>query len=522
MAADEVLGDSIPELFTTLGEDPEKWTRQLSHMESHKPFREFDYSWLAPNGELNVFRISGKPIFDTQDKFAGYRGAARDITEAYRLSQELSYQASHDPLTGQINRRGFEHRLQQLLDSARKDQVEHALLYIDLDQFKLINDTCGHLAGDELLRQISEVLRHLVRRGDTLARVGGDEFGILLERCSLHEAMRIAHTVRKNVEEFRFVWDEHSFAIGVSIGLIAVTDSSESIDVVLKEADAACYAAKDEGRNRVHLYAQDDAALRKRRGEMRWISAIQQALDENRLLLCYQPIIPLHEDATDHVHYELLLRMQDEDGQVIPPGAFLPAAERYSLSTKLDRWVVGSALDWLQGQGEQLERLYSCSINLSGHSLGNEEFLRFVIDKLTQSQVAPEKICFEITEAAATANLVNAMKFINQMKEVGCQFALDDFGSGLSSFAYLKKLPVDFLKIDGLFVKNIASDSIDFSMVKSINEIGHVMGKKTVAEFVEDEEILAKLREIGVDFAQGYAIGRPQLIEQLPKLASHA
>jgi diguanylate cyclase (GGDEF)-like protein len=382
----------------------------------------------------------------------------------------------------------------RVLQSAQGTESEHALCYLDLDQFKVINDICGHIAGDELLRQLSQVLEAKVRRRDTLARLGGDEFGLLMEHCSLRQAGRVAETLQQTIQDFRFIWDERVFSIGASIGLVPIGASSESVTSVLSMADAACYAAKDAGRNRVHIYHEEDIDFARRHGEMELVSQINSALEEDRFHLVSQ------------------LRMESEAGNTVSPDVFLPAAERYNISVKLDRWVISTAFAWLIGRAEHLEQLHLCSINLSGHSLGDKEFLQFIIRQFEETKLPEAKICFEITETAAIANLENATRFMKTLKERGCRFALDDFGSGLSSFAYLKNLPVDFLKIDGVFVKDIVDDPIALAMVKSINEIGQVLGKKTIAEFVENDIILEKLREIGIDYAQGYGVGRPQRI----------
>ncbi len=443
-----------------------------------------------------------------------------DVTEARELSEQLSYQASHDALTGLLNRRAFEQRLQQLLETAQTERIEHVFCYLDLDQFKVINDTCGHVAGDELLRQLGQLLNETIRDRDTLARLGGDEFGILLERCSIKEAARVTTAVQNAIERFRFYWEEKSFNIGISIGVVPINQSSENMAGVLSMADAACYAAKDAGRNRTHIYAPDDTELAKRRGEMHWVAEINRALEESRFRLYFQSIIPLSNHENHSEGYELLIRMQDETGRIIAPGAFLPAAERYNLATKLDRWVVSTAFEWFSRHREQLNQTLLCSINLSGNSLGDDEFLQFIIGQFEDLNLPPEKICFEVTETAAIANLTNATRFIKALKQRGCLFALDDFGSGLSSFAYLKNLPVDFLKIDGIFVKDIVDDPVHLAMVKSINEMGRVMGKKTIAEFVESDNIRKKLQELGVDYAQGFGIGRPQPLEEMKTVAA--
>ena len=341
-----------------------------------------------------------------------------------------------------------------------------------------------------------------------------------MEHCPLAQARRVANALREATEGFRFVWEDKSFSLGVSIGLVPVNEASESVSSVLSAADDACYAAKNEGRNRIHVYREDDVEMTQRHGEMQRVVQIQRVLEEGRFELYFQPIVPINSDShrrydDEGAYHELLLRMKDEEGQIVRPNAFLPAAERYNLSTKIDRWVVGSALDWFTHHPAHKQSLYLSSINLSGHSLGDEEFLDFVMQQLDTTDFPPEKLCFEITETAAIANLSSATRFIKALKERGCWFALDDFGSGLSSFAYLKNLPVDFLKIDGAFVKDIVDDPIDFAMVKSINEIGHVMGKRTIAEFVENDAISLRLAELGVDYAQGYGIGRPQPIEEM-------
>ncbi len=460
------------------------------------------FTRTRPDG--TVLEIRGRPL-----PGGGFVTTYTDITETHRLSQQLSHQARHDALTDLLNRREFERQLARLLDSARDGRVEHALCYLDLDQFKVINDTCGHLAGDELLRQLGATLRAQVRRADVLARLGGDEFGVLLEDCSLDEAQRVASVLRSAVEEFRFSWEDKSFRVGVSIGLVPVTAASGTEADLLSAADAACYAAKDQGRNRIHLYTEDDADLASRQGEMHWVVRLQHALEEDRLCLEQQPIVALDPARGGEAHYELLVRMRGEDGALIPPGQFLPAAERYNLTGRLDRWVVRHAFAALAGSPVRAAGSDVCSINLSGHSLGDDEFLAFVIEEFERSGVAPGRIVFEVTETAAISNLARASRFMGALKDIGCRFALDDFGSGLSSFGYLKTLPVDFLKIDGMFVKDILVDPIDHAMVKCINEIGHVMGKRTIAEFVENDAVRERLAALGVDYVQGYGVGRP-------------
>ncbi|MEM7351445.1 MAG: EAL domain-containing protein [Acidobacteriota bacterium] len=436
-----------------------------------------------------------------------------DVTEARRLSKRLAYHASHDPLTGLANRRRFESCLNRALHEAREKQTEHVLCFMDLDQFKVINDTCGHGAGDELLRQVSALLTSKLRCNDILARLGGDEFGVVLSGCSVEDGLRVAGSLQGAVQGFRFVWDDKSFAVGVSIGLVTITADSRDVSSLLTAADSACYVAKDMGRNRIHLYYENDRQLAKRHGEMQWVTRINRALEEERFLLYCQPIMQLSGASVGLAHFELLLRMQGEGEEEVLPGAFLGAAERYGLVRRIDRWVVEKALDALAQQRSSLDRLGFCSINLSGRSVGDRELIELIVERLASSGVPPEKICFEITETVAIANLTRATDFIRQLRALGCRFALDDFGSGLSSFGYLRNLPVDFIKIDGMFVRDILQDPMDLVMIKSIHDLGRVMGKKTIAEFVENEEILAKLTELGIDFAQGFHVGPPQPLD---------
>jgi diguanylate cyclase (GGDEF)-like protein/PAS domain S-box-containing protein len=438
--------------------------------------------------------------------------ALQDVTEAHNLSLQLSYQAAYDALTGLVNRREFETRLTRAVKSVAVKGTEHAMCFLDLDQFKVINDTCGHIAGDELLRQLGHVLRTHVRKRDTLARLGGDEFAVLLENCSLTQAKRVANTIREAIQNYRFLWDNKAFGIGVSIGLVAIDLPDEGISEVLRRADVACYQAKERGRNRVHVYHADDEELTLRQDELHWVSRITSALEQNRLQIWSQKILSLSNPNARREHYELLVRMVDKNGQIVPPGAFLPAAERYNLVSRIDRWVINRTLRWFSRHPEKYKRLKLCSMNLSGQSLCDEDFLADISASFARYKLDPEKFSFEVAETTAIANLNSATHFINSLKKLGCSFALDDFGSGLSSFAYLKNLPVDFIKIDGVFIKDLHADPLHLALVKSINDIGHVMGRKTIAEFVENKQILKKLRTLGVDHAQGYGIARPELM----------
>ena len=507
---DEVLGKK-PTLFHIEPQDSAIYRQIWKTIRSGKEWRG-ELQNRTKEGELYWAQHYIAPITDSEGTITHYVGIQEDVTAAKEISKKLSYQASHDELTGLINRHEFERRLNRVVATAKKDASQHALCFLDLDQFKIINDTCGHIAGDELLRQLGGILSDYLRKRDTLARLGGDEFAILMEHCDYEHATRTANAVRRLVEQFQFLWEEHIFSIGVSIGVTEINQKTASSTEALIHADSACYAAKDLGRNRVHHYRHNDEQLAKREGEFRWVNKIKQALAENSFLLYVQPIISLAD--VDHGRiYEVLLRLQGENGEIISPGSFLPAAERYNLSGHIDRWVIDHTFLWLTKHLQQLDELDHLAINLSGCSLGDDALLGHIIKQIRALNIPPEKIKFEITETAAIANLRDAQVFIKTLSEYGCLFALDDFGSGLSSFAYLKNLPVDALKIDGMFVKDILDDAIDEAMVKSINEIGHIMGMKTIAEFVENNAIKERLQEMGVDYVQGYAIGKPVPIE---------
>jgi diguanylate cyclase (GGDEF)-like protein/PAS domain S-box-containing protein len=466
---------------------------------------------IGRSGQPRDVKDSARLMRRPDGKVLGVVLVFQDVTEERRLAQEVAYQASHDALTGLVNRREFEQRLERVLNTVQVDHTQHALCYLDLDQFKIINDACGHWAGDDLLRQVARLLQAHVRKRDTLARLGGDEFGILLEHCSLEQATRVANALREALEGFWFGNEGKRFNIGVSIGLVPITAASKHMTEVLRAADSACYAAKEAGRNRVHLYSSTDAELAQRHGEMQWVSRIPRALEENRFCLAFQDIMQTKAPpGRAHDHYELLLRLHDEAGQIVLPNAFLPAAERYRLTPKIDRWVIATALTYLAAHPDELAGLMLCAINISGHSCADPAFLEFVLRQLNDTAVPAAKVCFEITETAAIEHLADARRFITVLKQQGCRFALDDFGSGLSSFAYLKQLPVDFLKIDGTFVTGIVDNAVDLAMVRAIHEIARVLGIQTIAEFAETSAILDKLRELEVDYVQGYAIGQPQ------------
>jgi diguanylate cyclase (GGDEF)-like protein len=446
-----------------------------------------------------------------------------DVSKERRLRRALAYQASHDALTGLINRREFENRLNEALSSARADPSRtHVLLYLDLDQFKLVNDTCGHQAGDRLLKQITGLLQTRLRSSDTIARLGGDEFGVLLEDCNAERAAKIADNLRQAIRDYRFEWHDGPMNVGVSIGIVEINGASESIASVMSAADVACYAAKDSGRNRVHMYQTSSAPERHR--EMQWVSRLTRACEENRLELYYQPIVPIGSNKDPRGHYELLLRMRGENGELVLPHEFIPAAERYNIMPMIDRWVVSQALGALahyRSDGD-IRHGYTLSINLSGTSLNDDHFLEFLINELQTYDLSPGAVCFEITETAAIANLANVVHFMREFRARGCLFSLDDFGSGLSSFMYLKNLPVDYLKIDGQFIQNVTTDHVDRSMVVAITQIGHAMGIKTIAERVESAEVLACLADIGVEYAQGFYVAMPESVEALSRITRTA
>ena len=473
---------------------------------------------IRRDGNELYIESTASPIRDGKGSVTGGVLVFHDVSESRELNRRLSYHASHDILTGLVNRRELENRLERALKSARARETSYALLYLDLDQFKIVNDSCGHNAGDALLGQLGALLKSKIRWRDTLARLGGDEFGVLLESCSLEEAMNSAETLRMAIGEYKFVWEERNFRLGVSIGVVPITADNEDVTALLSAADSACAAAKEAGRNRIHSFQENDIDLMRRRREMQWAARINNALEEDRFELFRQTIQPL-QTTEEGAHYEILLRMRDENGGIISPGLFIEAAERYGITPNIDRWVIRSAFRWLVSEADERERLALCSINLSGQSFGDEKFLPFVIDQFQMSGIDATKICFEITETAAIASYSQANRFINALKELGCKFALDDFGTGLSSFGYLKHFPVDFLKIDGSFVKEILHDPIDREMVRSINEIGHLTGKKTIAEFAENEEIITMLRGMGIDYAQGYGVSEPKRVTRAVALS---
>jgi diguanylate cyclase (GGDEF)-like protein/PAS domain S-box-containing protein len=456
------------------------------------------------------------PMRNAQGDVIGCVAALQDVRHARELMRRLTHQASRDSLTGLFNRLSFEAQVRRAIDDVEGGYANHALFYLDLDQFKIVNDTCGHVAGDELLRQLAVILHEALRSDDILARLGGDEFGVLLRRCSVDQAVKIAEKLRLSVEAFRFIWGDKMFQIGVSIGLVPVVPGVDDLAAMLSAADVACYAAKEAGRNRIHVYEESDTTLAHRYGEMNWATELARALDEDRFEIFVQPVVGLAANDP-HRHWEVLLRLRTGEGDYVNPGAFMSAAERYGLMPRIDRWVIERAFRTFSEMAAR-SATDCCqdviAINLSGASLNDASLTEFVRETQAVTGMPWSRICFEITETVAIRNLHLATALVNELRNLGCKFALDDFGSGLSSFSYLKSLPIDYLKIDGSFIMDIVSDPVDRAMVEAIREVSHIMGVKTVAEWVENAETAEVLRKIGIDYAQGYYFGRPGEIGQ--------
>jgi diguanylate cyclase (GGDEF)-like protein/PAS domain S-box-containing protein len=486
---------------------PNEWVNKIQEILNFNAVQEIELSI-----GLNQYLLIMTPVID-----AGCVNIyGRDISDRKHAEASLSYQKNHDRLTGLVNRYVFEHELDNALAMVRIHNKLHVLLYIDLDQFKIVNDTCGHVAGDELLCQLSNMMLSLFRENDTLARLGGDEFGVLLLNCSEETGNRVAQKLLDMINHYRFTWEGQQFAIGASIGLVEINKDSDSIVSMLGHADVACYAAKDAGRNQIKIYNSEDSESAQRHSELQWASHIPKALAEDRFLLMVQTITPLQADNNLKPHYEILLRMVSEEGDLVSPAVFIPAAERYNLMPAVDHWVVAHVFNFLHDYAHNngTKDLPVLAINLSGESMGSEELLAYIRAQFELKIIPAANICFEITETAAIGNLNEAISFIKSLKKLGCEFALDDFGSGLSSFSYLKSLPVDYLKIDGVFVKDIVDDPVDAAMVEAINQVGHIMKIKTIAEFVENGEIMDMLRKLGVDYAQGYHIDKPLPLDE--------
>lgn len=471
---------------------------------------------VSRDGRRAIIEDTAAPIRTPDGKVLGVVMVFHDVTERREMERKITWQASHDPLTGLPNRQEFERHLAILLRSAKAKNTVHHVLYIDLDQFKVVNDTRGHVAGDELLKRVAAALQEHVRASDMLARLGGDEFGVLLDGCPQDKAVQIGEKLAEEVRGIRFSWEGKIFAATVSIGIAAVGPQTPSVQSALSGADAACFLAKEKGRNQVRAYEEADAEFARRHGEMHVVSQITDALDNHRLVLFYQRIAPQRQNGSGRDHREILVRIRGEDGEMISPGLFIPAAERFGLMPSIDEWVIRRALAAMAAAHAAGHDQETWAINVSGASLGNERFIAFVVAELKRLAAPPDSVCFEITETAAISDISHAMGFIRAVKSMGCRLALDDFGSGMSSFSYLKRLPVDYLKIDGAFVRDILTDRADLAVVESVNRIAHSLGLETVAEFVESEGAATLLRTLGVDYLQGYFIHRPEPLHPEP------
>ena len=522
----EAIGKPLVQIMHAQDDTTNKRIYNPAENIQHKTVLDEPVSALLIQHHSNIetpIKYIAAPMRDHDDQIAGIVIIIHDESAQRSLNRQLTFQATHDALTGLINRYEFERRLKSIVAAQASDKSLNTLCYIDLDQFKLINDTCGHSAGDELLKKITELLQEKLQDIGILARLGGDEFGLLLKNCDIVNAQEISKKLLKSIQQFQFIANENNFTISASIGIAAISQSAKNCEEILSNADSACHLAKENGRNRVQVFTEEDDKLLNQQRAMHWVSRINHALEENRFQLYFQEIISLkNQEPSFILHGEILLRMIDKEGDIVSPNNFLPAAEKYNMISLIDEWVVKHTIEWLATRKEKV----LISINLSGMSLSNRDFLSFVISTIKQHEINPELLCFEITETAAINNLNVAINFMNVLKKLGCTFALDDFGSGLSSFSYLTSLPVDYLKIDGAFVMDIDKDPLHYAMVKSINEVGQTMGIKTIAEFAASEGIIKSLREIGVDNAQGYAIARPVPLSSLviensrPKLSS--
>jgi diguanylate cyclase (GGDEF)-like protein/PAS domain S-box-containing protein len=519
--ADRVLGRFFPEVATLVDESDR---RSLGD-----PVRKA----LATGGRVTVGRravlvpsnpgterfveISVTPLRLEGKEVSGLVLVLHDTSELRGLTRQMTYQASHDALTGLANRREFERRLQEVMDSAQTSDIGHALCYLDLDRFKVVNDTCGHTAGDNMLREIASLIKEAVRDSDTVGRIGGDEFALLLVGCPLEKARQIADNVVRSVNEFRFVWKDRIFNVGVSIGLVEIGRGGGTIEDLLNSADSACYVAKKQGGLHVHVYSAREEASARHSGEIHWLQKLQGALRDNKFELYFQPIVHARANGVTGPALEVFVRLPGENGQPpVPPAQFIRAAERYRLMPHVDRWVVQAVLSALGRGGLKLPPGRSVAVNIAGQTLGDSEFLEFVVECFDHTGAAPSDICFEVTESSVFANLDHAQRFIGVLHGMGCEFALDDFGSGFSSFSTLKTLPMDYLKIDGSFIKNLAGDTVNQAMVTAMIELSRSLNFRVVAEQVEDQLSLDTVTGMGIDFVQGYIVGRPQPLSMVP------
>jgi len=477
---------------------------------------------VRSDGERFAVEHRAAPIRSGDGSSIGVVIVFQDVSDRRLLSLQLAHQATHDALTGLLNREAFDESLREALEASRETGETQCLLYLDLDQFKLVNDTCGHLAGDDLLSRVATLVSAEVREGDVVARLGGDEFSVLLRRCKLESALATAERIHRAITQHRFSWRDRRFAVGASIGIVPIDDQSKTVTQVLSAADHACYVAKERGRGQIQVYKPDDVELARRADEMSWILRIQQTLDEGRFRLFGQRIHSLGSGGScgsgngGELFFEVLLRMVDVDERLLAPASLVRAAERYGVMREIDRWVLKRVLETLEQAGAWLsDHPVTCAVNLSGVTLSDPTFLGYATERLAAHGVPPETLCFEVTETAAIANLALAQRLIRKLSELGCRFALDDFGSGMSSYSKLKGLPVQFLKIDHTFIRDLANNPLDRAMVESIHQMAHVLGIETIAEGVSSEPLLERLRQIGVDYAQGFWLDQPGPLETL-------
>ncbi len=526
-SAQNLLGLTHTEWLATICPDEEVARAHSEQLESDRQFHNLELEIIGATGEMRIHNISGKPVFDQTNTFQGYRGTGRDVTGPRRMSRQLAHQASHDSLTGLANRREFEERLGRVLDSARNGNGEHALCYLDLDQFKVVNDACGHTAGDHLLIQVSNLLRSQMRQRDSLARLGGDEFGVIIEHCSLEQAERLTENLRKAICSFRFVWRGASFSIAASIGLMPISRSAQSVADILSAADNACYLAKEHGRNRIHICSSNDLELARRRQEAHWLTRIKNALDEDLFSLVVHPVMPLSDPSSDEStpegqSFALCLRMQDDEGKEVPASVFLPAAERYHIAPELDRWAFQHALQWLAEDSERLSNIIHCCVDLTAASLRDDEFVTDTVILLNESGVPADKLCFGLPEAMLLDGNSASSRFIDCMRELGAHFSVNGFGTGQATARAIAQLPVDSLKLHKDIVGDIVDNPVARTLAKNLVEIARITGKQSVAPWVESKAAMDILRVLGVEFAIGPAAGKSLIVEKSRKRARHA
>jgi diguanylate cyclase (GGDEF)-like protein len=518
-AEETVIGKSIATRGETRGQFKQQAHRLPRHPGTGKGHGDSPCHRFGPDSSGRQPDRGGRqrgPGPGIDQRIVGAMVLLQDVSRLRKINDSLAHEARHDALTGLVNRREFQSRLEVAFEGSRQRGENHALCYLDLDQFKVINDSCGHAAGDQLLRKVTELLKSLLPSDETLARLGGDEFGLLIQNAGVEEATRITENMLAAIKAFRFYWEGRTFSIGVSIGVTVITRKSIDLKTVMSIADSACYAAKEKGRNRIQVYNPDDIELDQRQQEMRVLSRITSALDENRYVLYFQSIIPVCAKHDNSQHCEILVRMVNADGTLVQPGQFIPAAERYNLMPALDRWIIKRVFEVFHKRypTPELKREHQWSVNISGTSLGVEGFVEYIRELAARYEIIPTSICFEITETAAIADIDRVSNFLWGLRMDGFKFALDDFGIGMSSFSYLKSLPVDYVKIDGEFIKNILDEKVSLAMTEAITRVVSVMGIEVVAEYVESIAILNKLREIGVHYAQGYGVSEPILLDE--------